>query len=184
MTQQALADATGLKQSAIARLEVGETPPSLHTLAKLSRATGLEFNLDIANGDVAMPEDTPSDTSMSGFRFQWSLLVQCKTGEQLTADELGDQAEQLLGELVKLERCNPSMADPDTSFDASEGSVTVEMDIAAVDEPEAARLALQICRSAIHAIGGATAEWPSESDAERGADFRPQRMGFAYSSIR
>ena len=54
LTQTQLAKIVGLKQPAIARLEVGEQPPSLTTLAKLSATTGLEFRVEVSHGAVAL----------------------------------------------------------------------------------------------------------------------------------
>jgi transcriptional regulator with XRE-family HTH domain len=47
LTQDALARKLGMKQSAVARLEVGEHTPSFATLELLSRKLGLEFVIDI-----------------------------------------------------------------------------------------------------------------------------------------
>jgi DNA-binding XRE family transcriptional regulator len=55
LTQTQLAREVGTTQSVIGRLELGEHPPSLATLAKLTACTGLEFHLNITGGDVAMP---------------------------------------------------------------------------------------------------------------------------------
>ncbi|MBO4205051.1 helix-turn-helix domain-containing protein [Micromonospora echinofusca] len=52
LTQRDLAKATGLTQPAIARLERGDHEPSLGTLAKLTKATGLSFDLKVADGGV------------------------------------------------------------------------------------------------------------------------------------
>jgi DNA-binding XRE family transcriptional regulator len=54
LTQTQLARDVGMTQSVIGRLELGEHPPSLATLAKLTARTGLEFHLDITGGDVAL----------------------------------------------------------------------------------------------------------------------------------
>src|SRR5512143_4180131 len=54
LPQTQLAREVGTTQSVIGRLELGEHPPSLATLAKLTARTGLEFHLDITGGDVAM----------------------------------------------------------------------------------------------------------------------------------
>lgn len=179
ITQQALADEVGFKQSAIARLEVGETPPSLTTLAKLSHATGLRFNLDVANGDVAMP-DSKVVGDVEVFRVELVHRLRCHSGEQLTAEEIHQQGELLMDELLELEVCNPEMADPATSTDTSANTVAVEMDIAAPDESEATRVALYICRAAIHGIGGHTPGWPGSSPAV-GATFEPQRLQLLYA---
>ncbi|GLW31099.1 helix-turn-helix domain-containing protein [Actinoplanes regularis] len=54
LSQRKLADVTGLRQPAIARLEKGEDSPGLATLARLTRATGLTFRVDIANGSAGL----------------------------------------------------------------------------------------------------------------------------------
>lgn len=54
LSQRELAELTGLHQPAIARLEKGEESPGLATLAKLTRATGLRFRVDIANGSAGL----------------------------------------------------------------------------------------------------------------------------------
>jgi ribosome-binding protein aMBF1 (putative translation factor) len=54
LTQADLARAVGMKQPVIARLEGGEQPPSLATLAKITAGTGIEFHLDVRDGAVAL----------------------------------------------------------------------------------------------------------------------------------
>jgi ribosome-binding protein aMBF1 (putative translation factor) len=54
LSQRALAAAVGLAQPQIARIEGAEHQPSLETLAKLTRATGLEFHFEIAHGNVGL----------------------------------------------------------------------------------------------------------------------------------
>lgn len=53
-TQAQLAEVIGTTQSVVARLESGEQPPSLQTLAKISAATGMEFHLDVTHGDIVL----------------------------------------------------------------------------------------------------------------------------------
>ncbi len=48
LSQTALARELGMKQPAVARLEIGETNPSIETLRRLSSRLGLEFLLHIA----------------------------------------------------------------------------------------------------------------------------------------
>ncbi|MCG5435631.1 helix-turn-helix domain-containing protein [Micromonospora foliorum] len=52
LTQTALARKVGMTQSVIARLESGDQPPSIATLVKLSKGTGMEFDVKISGGAV------------------------------------------------------------------------------------------------------------------------------------
>lgn len=47
ISQSELGRRVGLRQPHIARLEAGDHEPSLTTLARLSRALGIEFHIDI-----------------------------------------------------------------------------------------------------------------------------------------
>lgn len=180
ITQQVLADETGLKQSAIGRLELGEQAPSLQTLARLTRATGLRFRLDIARGGVAVPALAPPEEA-GVFRFVISFFVLFRSGDALAAGDLHTQGDQLEAALADLGSCNPGLRDPSTSVDVADGSITVELTMAGAGEAEAVRSAVDICRTAIHAIGGGTPSWPSAQESERGTDFRPKAMQFDYA---
>ncbi|MEU1754265.1 helix-turn-helix transcriptional regulator [Micromonospora matsumotoense] len=52
LTQTALARMVGMTQSVIARLESGDQPPSIATLAKLSKGTDMSFDVKITHGKV------------------------------------------------------------------------------------------------------------------------------------
>jgi ribosome-binding protein aMBF1 (putative translation factor) len=54
LSQRQLAAIVGLVQPQIARLERAEHQPSFDTLAKLTRATGLEFRFEVAHGGVEL----------------------------------------------------------------------------------------------------------------------------------
>lgn len=54
LSQRELASLVGLVQPQIARLERAEHQPSFDTLAKLTRATGLVFHLEVARGGVEL----------------------------------------------------------------------------------------------------------------------------------
>jgi transcriptional regulator with XRE-family HTH domain len=43
-----------MQQSVIARLERGDQPPSLATLARITAGTGIALHLDVSNGAVAV----------------------------------------------------------------------------------------------------------------------------------
>jgi ribosome-binding protein aMBF1 (putative translation factor) len=52
LSQRALATSAGMTQPQVARLEKAEHQPSFETLARLSRATGLHFRFEVADGVV------------------------------------------------------------------------------------------------------------------------------------
>jgi DNA-binding XRE family transcriptional regulator len=54
LTQGQLAKLVGTTQPAISRLEIGEVTPTLKTLARVTAATGLRFNLEVAHGGVEL----------------------------------------------------------------------------------------------------------------------------------
>ena len=54
LSQRRLAAMVGLLQPQIARLERAEHQPSFDTLAKLTRATSLEFRFEVAHGSVEL----------------------------------------------------------------------------------------------------------------------------------
>jgi len=54
LSQRDLAAIVDLVQPQIARLEKAEHQPSFETLAKLSRATGLDFRFEVSDGTVEL----------------------------------------------------------------------------------------------------------------------------------
>jgi ribosome-binding protein aMBF1 (putative translation factor) len=54
LSQRDLTGIVGLVQPQIARLEKAEHQPSFETLARLTRATGLQFRFEVANGAVEL----------------------------------------------------------------------------------------------------------------------------------
>lgn len=56
LTQVELARRVGMVQSVVARLERGEQPPSLATMAKLARRLDLEFTVTITPTAVALSD--------------------------------------------------------------------------------------------------------------------------------
>ncbi|GAA2605880.1 helix-turn-helix domain-containing protein [Paractinoplanes durhamensis] len=171
LSQRDLAKQTGLKQPVIARLETGEHPPSLMTLAKLTRATGLEFRIEITQGGVAMPQRRLTFTAR--YRCKMSFDVRNRDDSRLTSAELASAADALTAELHNLEECNESMRDSVVFRDAEAGTVTVAITVIADDEPGAAQFTSDVCRTAIHATGGSTPGWSSDSEGPSSPDFRP-----------
>lgn len=177
LTQKQLAEITGLKQPAIARLEVGEKPPQLATLAKLSRATGLRFELEIAHGGVAVPASHVEPPS-GGLRIAMTFTARHRSGDMLSASKLAEASERILEELRKLEGCNPNMGAPATSFDGSDSTLQIDVGIVTDNALEAVRLADDIARTAIHASGGRTPHWGAPSDETE--NNRPESEQFDY----
>ncbi|WP_018347689.1 helix-turn-helix domain-containing protein [Longispora albida] len=56
LTQAELGRLTGMTQPAVARLESGDEPPTLKTLARVTAATGLTFHLAVAHGVVHLED--------------------------------------------------------------------------------------------------------------------------------
>jgi ribosome-binding protein aMBF1 (putative translation factor) len=54
LSQAALARMLGMRQPNIARLESGDHEPSLSTLARLSKALGEDFSVDIKSGHAQL----------------------------------------------------------------------------------------------------------------------------------
>lgn len=177
MTQRELAEVTGLKQPAIARLELGESVPSLATLAKLSRATGLEFQVEVAQGEVELRPASPK----AAFRFKMPFLVRYGTGGKLSKSSLAKQVHQLERELRKLEKCgNDELRDASVVYDVEPSIITMTMTVIAAMDTEALKAARGVCRTAIHAAGGATPDWDNSEGEASTADFKARGYSLEY----
>ena len=76
-------------------------------------------------------------------------------------DEFHDYASQLMDELLALEECDDTIADPTVSSDADESLFTVEMIVRTDDQFEASAKASAVLRTALHAAGAETPGWPT-----------------------
>ncbi len=65
LSQTALAARLGMKQPAIARLEIGEHNPSIEMLERLARVLGLRFIVDVAPAGRT-PASLPPDVTVVG----------------------------------------------------------------------------------------------------------------------
>ena len=89
------------------------------------------------------------------------------------AERFHAEGERLMGELLTLEECNPDVVDPAVSTEFDRNVVLVELVVVAGDLPAALDKALSVVRTAIHAIGGATPDWPSaDAIVPDGLEFR------------
>ena len=57
LSQRDLAARVGMKQAAIARLEVGDVEPRLSTLLRIARALDADLRVSLTRGAVAVSED-------------------------------------------------------------------------------------------------------------------------------
>jgi hypothetical protein len=68
-------------------------------------------------------------------------------------------------ELLNLEHCDSDFTDSTVSTDALHGTITVELMIFDETDPSVVlKRALDVIRTAVHAAGGATPNWPIVSD--------------------
>jgi DNA-binding XRE family transcriptional regulator len=54
LTLEQLATLVGMSPSALTDLEIGEETPSLETLAQVSASTGIDFRVDVHDGEIAL----------------------------------------------------------------------------------------------------------------------------------
>ena len=78
---------------------------------------------------------------------------------------------RLMSELIPLEEINTDVVDPAVSTEADRGAVVVELIIRGDDFSAVLQQALDVIRTAVHAIGGGTAGWPTAD--ELGFEYRP-----------
>jgi hypothetical protein len=119
---------------------------------------------------------------MVELQLELMFSVRDRTGRMLPPEELHTQGELLMGALLDLEKCNDNMQDPATSSDTEAGAVTVDLSVTAATDAEAVACAMNICRTAIHAIGGSTPTWPADPNSvdTRVTDFTPRNVHFDY----
>jgi len=115
---------------------------------------------------------------MAEVQVELAFSVLDHHGQPLPPDLLHAHGAKLMDALLNLETCNHDMQDPATASDADAGQITVEMLLVAHDPAELAKRALIICRTAIHAIGGRTPDWPSDSPADTRPDFLTKKVEF------
>ena len=115
---------------------------------------------------------------MVELQLELGFAVRDRQGRTLPPERLHAEGARLMAALLDLEQCNRNMKDPATSSDAGASEVTVELSVTEESEPEAVECAVNLCRTAIHALGGSTPGWPSDSTAK--TDFRPKNVQFDH----
>nr|GID86257.1 hypothetical protein Ade03nite_51810 [Actinoplanes derwentensis] len=119
---------------------------------------------------------------MVELRLELSFAVGDRDGQPLPTERLHAVGEQLMEALLDLEGCNDGLKDPATSSDSDLSEVTIDLLVAAASDTEAVGVALNLCRTAIHAIGASTPNWPSDPASSADTDFRPKNVQFDYVS--
>ena len=111
----------------------------------------------------------------SALHVAWEFHVEPKERD---AERFHAEGERLMDELLKLEQCTPEMLDPAVSTEYDRDVVLVELVVVGKPYVGALDTALAVVRTAIHAIGGGTPDWPSPEA------FVPDRMEFSAGALR
>lgn len=98
----------------------------------------------------------------------WELYLDPRQEDAQAFHHIGAR---LMSELIPLEEINTDLTDPAVSTEADHGAIVVELMIRGDDFAAVLQRALDIIRTAIHAIGGGTAGWPTAD--ELGFEYRP-----------
>jgi hypothetical protein len=88
--------------------------------------------------------------------IHWTFAVKGQ-GDLLT------WADEVTAALLDQERCAPEVLDSAVSADRGAQTVEIEVTVRAGSEHEALAVGHAAVRSAIHAVGGATPDWPSHA---------------------
>ncbi|MGH3869320.1 MAG: hypothetical protein ACRDQ4_25080 [Pseudonocardiaceae bacterium] len=79
-------------------------------------------------------------------------------------EDLFEQADAVTEALLDQERCTPEVRDSAVSADRSGRVMEIEVTVHAASEHEAIAIGHAAIRSAIHAVGGTTAQWPHHDE--------------------
>lgn len=95
--------------------------------------------------------------------IEWTFSV--AVGVEASSEVLGSHVSLVMEELAKLVSVDGSqISDPALSLDAAERTVVVELEALGDTYPAAANIGLSAIRTAIHAAGGFTPNWPSMAE--------------------
>ena len=99
---------------------------------------------------------------------QWQFVV-TQAGDR---DSLVTQVDGVMQALLDLEEVDLRLSDSGVSLDMDAMLVVIDVDVAGEDYQDCVSHALSAIRTAIHAAGGSTPEWPSTVGTH--AHFEPQ----------
>lgn len=89
--------------------------------------------------------------------IHWTFVVEGR-------NDLFGFADAVTAALLDQERCTPEVLDSAVSADRETRAVEIEVTVRAGSENEALAVGHAAVRSAIHAVGGATPDWPSHAE--------------------
>lgn len=92
-----------------------------------------------------------------------------------STEEFHDIGERLMEELLKLEKCNDGVHDAAVSTEHDRGVVMVELLVLGDELVPTIQKALDVVRTAIHAVEGATPTWPTANEL---VEFRTGEINF------
>ncbi|MER7543086.1 hypothetical protein ABTW95_08785 [Spirillospora sp. NPDC127506] len=102
-----------------------------------------------------------SETEASQLCLEFQLLLAPGT----RVEDVHAHGERVMEELLRLEDCNSDFTDSAVSTNAETSTITVELLILNTADPTTAMgRALDLIRTAAHAAGGATPNWPTVSE--------------------
>ena len=78
-------------------------------------------------------------------------------------ERLHTEGQRLMQALLDLETCNANVRDSATSSDASVSEVAIDFLVSAETDSKAVECALNLCRTAIHAIGAGPRSRPERT---------------------
>lgn len=94
--------------------------------------------------------------------MRFGAIFEGKATGNWTADELESHLEAVLDELME----NRDAIDPTLSATLTKGDFVIEFEVGADTFQEAQDKILLLVRSAIHAAGGATPDWPASTTSK------------------
>lgn len=102
-----------------------------------------------------------SKTEASQLCLEFQLLLAPGT----TVEDVHAHGRRVMEELLRLEECNSDFTDSAVSTNAGTSTITVELLVLNTADPTTAlQRALDLIRTAAHAAGGATPDWPTVSE--------------------
>lgn len=98
-------------------------------------------------------------------------------------DEFHEHGNDVMDELLKLEEVNDDVTDSAVSTDAEARTVTIDLVITNVNDVLAAiGHALDVMRTAVHATGALTPDWPRVSDVQGEVEYHLRGMKTAMDT--